>query len=117
MGEAKRKKERAKPFPEKAYMDIPLSDLVLYAVFSLETKKVETTFENIVAECFELFPKKFSLHGYPEYPDANRVRREIQRLEGTLSSPGIEKLVDGNMKTSYRITEKGLKNSRKYKCV
>ena len=46
--------------------------------------------------------------GYPEYPDANRVRREIQRIEGTLSTPGMKKLAKGNMKTNYEITEEGL---------
>lgn len=61
-----------------------------------------------MAEAYELFPKKFHLPGYPDYPDANRVRREIQRIEGTLSTPGMKKLAKGNMKTSYEITEEGL---------
>lgn len=104
----KRIKEKAKPFPEESYKDLPLSDLVLYALFSLKKKSIETTFENIVAEAYELFPKKFHLPGYPDYPDANRVRREIQRIEGTLSTPGMKKLAKGNMKTSYEITEEGL---------
>jgi len=108
MSEFKRTKEKAKSFPEKVYRDISLSDLVLYALFSLKNKGIETTFENIVAESYELFPKKFYLPGYPEYPDANRVRREIQRIEGTLSTPGMKKLAKGNMKTSYEITEEGL---------
>jgi len=112
LSEIKRRKDKAKPFPLGSYEDLPLTDLVLYALFSLEEKGIETTFENLVAESFELFPRRFSLQGYPDYPDANRVRREIQRIEGTLSSLGVEKLADGNMKTSYKITGRGVERLR-----
>lgn len=108
MTEIERRKERAQPFPENMYDGLNLSDLVLYGLFSLHTKGIEMIFENLVVECYELFPKKFHLLGYPEYPDANRVRREIQRIEGTLSTPGMDKLANGNLKTEYKITEKGL---------
>ena len=105
MRKIKRLKE-VQAFPEDAYINLSLSDLVLYALFSLGTNEVETTFENLVVESYKLFPQKFHLQGYPEYPDANRVRREIQRMEGTLPTPGPN-LVKGNMKTSYKIAESG----------
>lgn len=104
----KRYREKSQPFPEDTYLNSRLSDLVLYAVFSLETKGIEATFPKLVVESYRLFPKKFHLQGYPEYPDANRVRTEMQRMEGKLPSSD-PKLVMGSMKTSYKITDAGFK--------
>ena len=106
MSNIKKKKENAKPFLENVYQNLSLTDLVLFGLFSLETKSIEADFPNLVAECFELFPNKFSLQGYPKYPDSWRVGREIQRMSGTLPSHGIEKLVIGNIKSNFRLTEK-----------
>jgi len=61
------------PFPPHLYEGINLNWLVLYAVGVLEERKVDLSFEHIVAAAFRLFPRKFSLLGYPEYPDAKRV--------------------------------------------
>jgi len=77
MGEIKRQKEKSQPFPDDTYQNLTIDDLILYALFSLEEKGVEGRFENIVAEGFEMFPKKFYLHGYPEYPDARRVFNSV----------------------------------------
>jgi DNA-binding PadR family transcriptional regulator len=88
---------------------MPLSDLVLYSIFSLQNQKIETNFENIVVESFELFPQKFSMQIYTEYPDPNRVRRELQRMDGKGFQVGDEQYVEGNLKTTYKFTDKGLK--------
>lgn len=87
---------------------MPLSDLVLYSIFSLQNQQIETNFENIVVESFELFPEKFSMQSYSEYPDPNRVRRELQRMDGKGFQVGDEQYVDGNLKTTYKFTDKGL---------
>jgi len=108
MVQLKRQKEKAKPFPIDAYKDMPLSDLVLYSISSLNKKDIDATRENIIAESFELFPLKFYLLGYPEYPDCDRVWRELRRIVGSLSSKGMKKFASGNMKSSYIINEKGL---------
>lgn len=108
MSKIERNKENSRPFPEDTYINLRLTDLVLYAVFSLEKKEVEATFPNLVVESYRLFPKKFHLQGYLQYPDANRVRTEIQRMEGKLPSPDPN-MVKGSMKTSYKITDDGFK--------
>lgn len=108
MNGVKRRKPKPKPFAEEQYIDLLLTDLVLYSLFSLTTKGVEGTFENLVAESYELFPKKFSLPGYPEYPDSRRVEREIRRMSGGLPSEGSSGLVKGNLKTNFNLTENGL---------
>ena len=108
MDTQKKKHTKSKPFQPDLYERIPLSDLVLYSIFSLQNQQIETNFENIVVECFELFPKKFSMQCYSEYPDPNRVRRELQRMDGRGFQVGEDQYVDGNLKTSYKFTDKGL---------
>jgi len=109
MDTQKKKYIKLQPFQPETYEKIPLSDLVLYSIFSLQNQEIETNFENIVVENFELFPRKFSLQSYPEYPDANRVRREIKRLEGgKFQTGGIDQLIEGNLKNTYKLTDKGL---------
>jgi len=108
MDTQKKKTIKSKPFSQEVYDKIPLSDLVLYSIFSLKNQKIETNFENITVESFEIFPKKFSLQSYPEYPDPNRVRRELQRMEGGKFQIGGDQLIEGNLKTTYKFTDKGL---------
>jgi len=100
---------KSEPLEFSLYEQLPLSDLVLYSIFSLHDQSIETSFENIAVECFELFPKKFSLQSYPEYPDPNRVRREIKRMDGRGFTPGDQQLIEGNLKTTYKISNNGLK--------
>lgn len=105
-----RRKPKAKSFEPNKYEGLALTDLVLFALFSLDNKGIEATFENLTAECFELFPKKFSLPGYPDYPDARRVSREARRLSGGLTEEkGKSNYLKGNLKTSFEFTEKGFK--------
>jgi hypothetical protein len=55
------------------YMPLDKDRLVLFAVNYLESKKIEPTFDKVVATAFRLFPKKFSLIGFPEYPDGKTI--------------------------------------------
>lgn len=81
-------------YPSSLYDGVNLNWLVLLSVGVLEEKGVDLSFENIIIAAFKLFPKKFSLLGYPEYPDANRIRTALvlrcayknrQWLLGTIS--------------------------------
>ncbi|MBI1979656.1 MAG: hypothetical protein HYY45_22150 [Deltaproteobacteria bacterium] len=69
----KEKIERLKPLDVAKYQNVDLNHLVMYAVGQLETIAADLSFENVVAASFKLFPKKFSLLGFPLYPDAKRV--------------------------------------------
>ena len=55
------------------YVNIDLDHLVMYAVGELENLGVDLSFENISVACFKLFPSKFTLLGYPIYPDVKRT--------------------------------------------
>jgi len=66
-------------FPTRLYEGINLNWIALYAVSALEDQGVDLSFENIVVAAFRLFPKKFSLLGFPEYPDAKRIHDALWR--------------------------------------
>jgi len=84
------------------YLPVDKDRLALFIVDFLQSRNIEPTFDKIVVAAFKLFPKKFSLIGFPEYPDALTVHycayiHSVKR-KGWLS---------GNVQTGYKITEKG----------
>ena len=87
---------------EAAYMKIGLDDLVTYAVFSLKEKGKEATFENLVVECYSLFPKRFSLVGYPMYPDSALVNKSWLRCRTD------KRLIDGSAAKGFKLTPAGI---------
>ncbi len=86
-----------------AYEHISYDDLVTYAVYRLTAGNgSQTTFEDIVAEAFKLFPKRFSLRGYPEWPDSAVVNKSWLR------SRTDKKYIVGSVKDGFRLTQRGL---------
>jgi hypothetical protein len=55
------------------YLPIEKDRLILFAIDYLSSKNIEVTFDKLTVASFKLFPKKFSLIGFPEYPDAKTV--------------------------------------------
>lgn len=84
------------------YSPLNKDRLVLFAVSQLETKRIEPTFDKIVVAAFKLFPKKFSLIGFPEYPDAKTIHYCVYN-HCTLS----KKWLFGNVQSGFRTTERG----------
>ncbi len=76
---ADRNLQELKPFPPHLYEGSNLNWLVLYAVGMLEERRIDLSFEHVVVAAFRLFPKKFSLLGYPKHPDAKRVHDALWR--------------------------------------
>lgn len=62
-------------YDSKVYSKIALNDLVTYAVYFLTQVGEKISSENITAACFLLFPDRFSLHGYPQWPDSTVVNK------------------------------------------
>jgi len=62
-------------FPPEIYGRIALNDLVTYAVYFLSQSGGEINAEDIVAACFKLFPERFQLRGYSEWPDSTVVNK------------------------------------------
>ena len=87
------------------YEHISYDDLVTYVVFRLTAgngPNAQTTFEDIVAEAFKLFPKRFSLRGYPQWPDSAVVNKSWLR------SRTDKKYMVGSVKDGFRLTQRGL---------
>jgi len=78
----KDKIEKLKSFDEAKYENVDLDHLIMYVVGQLERIGADLSFENVVVAAFKLFPQKFSLLGFREYPDSNRVGKCLWRCAG-----------------------------------
>ncbi len=83
------------------YQDMSYDDLVTYAVYRLVNSHKEATFENIVAEAFTLFPSKFGLRGYPQWPDSAVVNKSWLRCRTD------KQYMVGSVKEGFQLTPRG----------
>jgi len=91
-----------KKYEPEQYQEEPLVKLTIVGILKLHDAKTDASFENITVILHKLFPEKFSLVNFPQYPDSNRVFRAmtIHCLEAGY--------VEGTLKTnSYLLTGKG----------
>jgi hypothetical protein len=65
--------ESKRGFEPAQYLDLSQDHLVAVALWFLLHEKKETSFENLVAEAYLSFPKRFQLEGYPQWPNAHVV--------------------------------------------
>jgi len=100
------KKSAPPRFDPDIYSKIILNDLVVYSVYYLHKQGSEITSEDIISACFVLFPKRFSMRKYPQYPDSGVVSRRW----GDCKSKGYLK---GNATKGFQITARGIKRAEK----
>jgi hypothetical protein len=93
-------------YDPEIYTKIILNDLVLYAIYYLHKQGSEITSEDVISACFVLFPKRFSLRKYPQWPDAGIVSRRWSDCK----SKGY---LRGNAANGFEITVKGIKRAEK----
>lgn len=93
-------------FDPNIYTKIILNDLVVYSVYYLHKQGLEITSEDIISACFVLFPKRFSMRKYPQYPDSGIVSRRWSDCK----SKGYLK---GNATKGFQITARGIKRAEK----
>ncbi len=91
-----------KSFPIESYKDIALTSLVVYSIDSLEGREIQTSFENICMAAFRSFPKRFSLVGFDNYPDARRVNRSLLQCR-----PKYQNLAVGTVEEGFILTKLG----------
>jgi len=84
----------------KVYERIGIASLILFSIHSLNSKKEECTFGELVRECFLLFPEAFKLSEYPRWPDSRRLDRSLRSLRQ-------KGLIKGDPKTFFSLTKKG----------
>ena len=88
------------PYNENVYKSIDVSDLILFSVYLVTKSKEKCTFERLVAECFNNFPKVFAFKRYPQWPDALKLDRQLR----TLREKG---LIIGNARSYFSLTKFG----------
>jgi hypothetical protein len=100
------KKSAPPRFDPNHYSKVILNDLVVYSVYYLHKQGHAVTSEDIISACFVLFPKRFSMRKYPQYPDSGIVSRRW----GDCKSKGYLK---GNATKGFQITARGIKRAEK----
>ena len=93
---------KKKYFEEEFYTNKSINNLILFSIYSVSGKKEKCSFEELIKECFNLFPKVFSFSSYPKWPDARKLDRPLRFLRK-------RKLITGNPKTYFSLTKAGKK--------
>ncbi|MCC6824510.1 MAG: hypothetical protein IT172_02055 [Acidobacteria bacterium] len=91
-------------FSAEKYLGIAMNDLVIYAVFVLSQYGKEIIEADIVAICFLMFPRRFELRGYPQWPDSSVILRRWLDCR----SKG---LITGSTKDGFSLTPKGVRSA------
>lgn len=73
-------KRVCKPFPTETYRSIDNNRLAVYAIKVLQDNRIPVTQEAVAVALFLFFPQKFSLVGFRQFPDAERVHRTLLQL-------------------------------------
>ncbi len=90
------------PFPPYSYEGLDLAGMAVYAIHKLQILAIPVTFENLVVSLFRLFPTKFCLEGYNQYPDAARVGRTLLQL-----GPKYRNWARGSVQKGFTLTQSG----------
>ena len=100
------KRTTAPQFDPDGYAKTPLNDLVVYSIYSLHAKGSAIPAEDIISACFVLFPRRFSLRKYPQWPDSAAVSRRWSECK----SKGY---LRGNALQGFQLTARGAKRAQK----
>jgi len=69
-----------RPFDRHSYEQYALTSLTAYCVFWLQEWNTTTSEENLGVACHRMFPSKFCLVGWPEFPDLKRIGRSVLQM-------------------------------------
>ncbi len=84
------------------YEGINKDNLLVYGLNVLIERSIPTTFEHITVLIFKLFPTKFSMVGFSQYPDTALVNRTLLHCR-----PKYKNLIVGSVSKSFALTKKG----------
>ena len=93
--------EKLAPVKPELYLGASLATLAAVGVFCLSEAGLEGSFDNVAVVLFRLFPEKFKLLSFPEYPDFLRIDNTL-RLDCKHSH-----LVTGNRVRDFALTSHG----------
>lgn len=97
---------RIKPLRANRYNNLDIDRLVVFGMSYLEENDIPLYFEYIVVALFRLFPEKFSLENFTEYPDTYRINNSVRRLAGSIKSRGVT-WASGSIENGFNLTDTG----------
>lgn len=97
-----------KHFPFVSYDDFDLDRLVVYTIYVLEEKKIPLYFDFIAVGLFRLFPRKFSMANFTQYPDTNRISKALRRL----TDQKRKRWATGNIENGFHLTDLGRETAK-----
>ena len=92
--------KRRKKYDSILYQNTPILDLILFAIYSVISKKEICTFERLIKECFNLFPKSFCFEKNSKWPDSRKLDRSLRTLRK-------KELITGTPDAFFSLTKKG----------
>ena len=105
MQDNKTKSQNFFPSGQRIYDKVgTVNDLILFCVHSVISNSEQCSFERLVKECFTLFPDTLKFTRYPIWPDSRKLDRPLRALRD-------EKLIIGDPKTYFILTEEGEKKA------
>lgn len=100
--------------PLKNYERLDIDRLVAFGMHYLEKQRVPLYFEYIAAGLLKLFPKRFSMENFKQYPDTFRVNNSVRRLAGSIKAKGA-KWATGSVENGFALTETGREIAKQVK--
>jgi len=94
------------PFAIQKYEPMALTTLTAYSVFWLSEWGIQTSFENLAVLNFKLFPAKFAMVGWPQFPDFNRTNRSVLQMR-----PKYRNLATSMTKKGVFLNENGMREA------
>lgn len=85
------------------YVDVSLAALTMYSLYWLHQWQLRRTIEAVSILNWRLFPERFSMVGFPQFPDAFRTNRSL--LQG---QPKYRNWLTGAASAGYNLNEQGL---------
>jgi hypothetical protein len=86
------------------YGDISLAALTVYSLYWLHQWELRRSIEAVAVLNWRLFPKKFGMVGFPEYPDAFRTNRSL--LQG---QPKYRNWLTGAASKGFSLNDSGIR--------
>ncbi len=89
------------------YEDIPLPALVVYALYWLHEWELRRTIEAVAVLSWRLFPSKFSMVEWPQYPDQLRINRSLMQ-----GAPKYRNWLTGAAVNGFSLNLRGIEKAR-----
>ena len=94
------------PHSSDLYMDVPLTSLTAYSLYWLHQWQLPRTIESITVLNWRLFPEKFAMVGFPEFPDAFRTNRSLLQMQ-----PKYRNLLTGAAVKGFSLNANGMEKA------